>query len=188
MPNEKNIQQVERIREDFQNSEVIILTEYQGLTVEEINELRDQCREAEIRYKVYKNTLINVVAQELEIEGLEPYLQGTTAVAMSNDPAASARILRDFSGEHENLKIKGGILGKRTIDATAAEKLVDMPSREQLIATAVGGLKAPISGLVNVLHQGSPLAGLVNVLNGSLRQVTTVLQAIADQKKETEPA
>lgn len=188
MPNEKNIAQVERIREDFQNSEVIILTEYQGLTVEEINELRDQCREAEIRYKVYKNTLINVAAQELEIEGVEPYLQGTTAVALGNDPAASARILKDFSGEHENLKIKGGILGKRTLDAVETEKLVDMPSREQLIATAVGGLKAPISGLVNVLHQGSPLTGLVNVLNGSLRQVTTVLQAIADQKKASESA
>ncbi len=188
MPNEKNIQQVERIREDFENSEVILLTEYQGLTVEEITELRDKCREAEVQYKVYKNTLINVVAEELEIEDLAPYLQGTTAVALSNDPAASAKILTEFSKEHENLKIKGGILGKRTIDGTAAEKLVDMPSREQLIATAVGGLNAPISGLVNVLHQGSPLTGLVNVLNGSLRQVTTVLQAVADQKSAAESA
>jgi large subunit ribosomal protein L10 len=188
MPNEKNIQQVERIREDFQNSEVVILTEYQGLTVEEISELRDKCREAEIQYKVYKNTLINVVAEELEIEDIAPYLQGTTAVAMGNDPAASAKILKDFSGEHENLKIKGGILGNRTIDADAAEKLVNMPSKEQLIAMTIGGLNAPISGLVNVLHQGSPLTGLVNVLDGSLRQVATVLQAVADQKKASESA
>ena len=107
---------------------------------------------------------------------------------MSNDPAASAKILKEFSEEHEDLKIKGGILGKRTIDGTAAEKLVDMPSREQLIASAVGGLKAPLSGLANVLHQGSPLTGLVNVLNGSLRQVTTVLQAVADQKQGSESA
>ena len=188
MPSEKNIQQVESIREDFQNSEVIILTEYQGLTVEEMNELRNQCHEAEVLYKVYKNKLINVVAQELEIEGLEPYLLGTTAVALSNDPAASAKILTDFSDGHESLKIKGGILGKRTIDATATEQLVDMPSKEQLLAMAVGGLKAPISGFVNVLHQGSPLTGLINVLNGSLRQVTTVLQAIADQKNADESA
>ena len=188
MPNEKNIQQVESIREDFQNSEVIILTEYQGLTVEEISELRDKCREEEIQYKVYKNTLINVVAEELEIEGLEPYLQGTTAVAMGNDPAASAKILTEFSGEHEHLKIKGGVLGNRTIDGVAAEKLVNMPSKEQLIATTIGGLNAPISGLVNVLHQGSPLTGLVNVLDGSLRQVATVLQAVADQKKASESA
>ena len=188
MPNEKNIQQVESIREDFQNSEVIILTEYQGLTVEEMNELRDKCREAEIQYKVYKNTLINVIAEELEIESIAPYLQGTTALALGNDPAASAKILRDFSDEHDNLKIKGGILGKRAIDSTATEKLVDMPSKEQLIASVVGGLNAPISGIVNVLHQGSPLTGLVNVLDGSLRQVTTVLQAVADQKEASESA
>ena len=188
MPNEKNIQQVESIREDFQNSEVIILTEYQGLTVEEISELRDKCREAEIQYKVYKNTLINVVAEELEIEGLEPYLQGTTAVAMGNDPAASAKILTEFSSEHENLKIKGGLLGNRAIDGAATEKLVDMPSKEQLIATTIGGLNAPIFGLVNVLHQSSPLTGLVNVLDGSLRQVATVLQAVVDQKKASESA
>ena len=188
MPNQKNLQQTENIRENFQNSEVILLTEYQGLTVEEMNELRNRLREAEIQYKVYKNKLINVVAQELGFEDLEPYLHGTTAVATSNDPTASAKILGDFTRKHENLKIKGGILSKRVIDATAVEALVNMPSKEELIAQALGGLKAPISGLVNVLHQGSPLAGFVNVLNGSLRQITTVLQAIADQKKEAEPA
>jgi large subunit ribosomal protein L10 len=188
MPNEKNIEQVERIRADFQNSEVIILTEYQGLSVAEMSELRNQLREAEIQYKVYKNKLINVVAQELEIEGLEPYLHGTTAVALSSDPASSAKMLKAFSDKHENLKVKGGILGKRVINAASVDELINMPSREELIAFAVGRLKAPISGLVNVLHQGSPLTGLVNVLNGSLRQITTVLQAIADQKKEAEQA
>ncbi|MCZ6676709.1 MAG: 50S ribosomal protein L10 [Candidatus Poribacteria bacterium] len=186
MPNQQNVEQVENIRENFQNSEVIILTEYQGLTVAEMNELRDKLREAEIRYKVYKNKLINVVAQELGIEGVEPYLRETTGVAMSNNPAASAKILEAFGHEHEHLKIKAGILGTRVIDAVAVGELVNMPSKDQLIALAVGGLKAPISGLVNVLHQGSPLTGLVNVLKGSIRQVTTVLQAIADQKKEAE--
>jgi len=188
MPNQKNIQQVEEIRENFQASDVIILTEYQGLTVEEVSELRDKLREADIRYKVYKNKLINVVAQEIGIEGLDPYLRGTTAVAMSDDPTTPPKILRDFSGTHENLKIKGGILGSKTIDAAGVEALINMPSKPELIARAIGGIKAPISGLVNVLHQGSPLTGLVNVLNGSLRQVSTVLQAIADQKKEAEEA
>lgn len=188
MPNERNIQQVKNIREDFQNSEVIILTEYQGLTVEEMNELRVQCREAEVRYKVCKNKLINVVAQELEIEGLDPYLRGTTAVALSNDPASSARILRDFSRQHENLKVKSGILGKRVIDAAAVENLINMPSREQLIAHAVGNIKAPIAGLVSVLGNRSPAGGLVNILNGSLRQTVTLFEAIAEKRKEAEQA
>ena len=99
-----------------------------------------------------------------------------------------SKIFMDFSEEHENLKIKGGILGNRVIDAAAVEELVNLPSRDQLIARAVGGLKSPISGLMSVLHNGSPLTGLVNVLNGSIQQVTTVLQAIADQKKEAEQA
>ena len=114
MPNEKNIQQVERIREDFQNSEVVILTEYQGLTVEEITELRDKCREAEIQYKVYKNTLINVVAEELEIEGLEPYLQGNNRRCIEQRSGCICKDIKGvLAGNHDNLKIKGGILGKR---------------------------------------------------------------------------
>ena len=72
--------------------------------------------------------------------------------------------------------------------AAAVEELIRMPSKGALIALAIGGLKAPISGLVYVLHRGSPLSGLVNVLNGSIRQITTVLQAIAEQKKEAEQA
>jgi large subunit ribosomal protein L10 len=184
MPNQKNVQQVQNIQENFQNSEVIILTEYQGLTVAEVSELRNQLREAEVQYRVYKNKLINVVAQELGIEGLEPYLHSTTAVAMSNDPASSAKILQAFGRTHENLKVKGGILGNRVVDGAAVEELINMPSKEELIARTVGGLKAPISGLVNILHQGSPLTGLVNILNGSLRQIPTVLQVIADQKAE----
>ncbi len=188
MPNQKNIEQVEQIRERFQNSEVIILTEYQGLTVAEVNELRNQLRDANIQYKVFKNTLINVVAQELGVKGIEPYLSSTTAVATSNDPATPSKILREFSRQHQNLKIKGGILGTQVIDATAVEELIRMPSKGELIALAIGGLKAPISGLVYVLHRGSPLSGLVNVLNGSIRQITTVLQAIAEQKKEAEQA
>ena len=188
MPNQKNIQQVEQIRERFQKSEVIILTEYQGLTVAELNELRRRLGETNSRYKVFKNTLINVAAQELGIHGVEPYLHSTTAVVMSNDPKTPSKILKDFSREHQKLKIKGGILGRTVIDAAAVEELIKMPSKTELIALALGGLKAPISGLVFVLHQGSPVSGLVNVLSGTIRQMTTVLQAIAEQKKGAEQA
>lgn len=188
MPSQANIQQVEQIRERLQNSDVAILAAYQGLTVAEVGELREQLRAADVQYTVFKNTLINVAAQELEIEGLDSYLRGTTAIATSDNPATSAKILMDFSKEHEHLQIKSGILGKRVIDAAGVEALVDMPSKQELIARAINGIKAPLSGLVNVLHQGSPLTGLVNVLSGTIRQVTTVLQAIADQKKEAESA
>jgi large subunit ribosomal protein L10 len=184
MPSQANVQQVDMIRERLQNTDVVLLTDFKGLTVAEVNELRQQLRGAGIQYKVCKNRLVKVVAQELGIEGLDDHLVGPTALATSDDPATCSKILKEFADEHEHLKIKGGLLGKTVIDAAGVEALIDMPSKEQLIAQAVGGIKAPLSGLVSVLHRGSPMTGLVNVLNGTVRQLTTALQAVADQKKE----
>ena len=188
MPNEANVQQVEQIRELFDSADVVLLADFQGLTVEEVNELRNQLRSVEVGYRVCKNTLINVVARERGIEGLEPYLKGNTALATSTDPAASSKILLDFSEDHENFKVKGGILGTQVVDASGVEALRDMPSRDVMIARTVGTIGAPLTGLVNVLDQGSPLTGMVNVLSGTIRQVASVLTQVADQKKEAENA
>ncbi len=186
MPNEANVQQVGQIRELFENSDVILLTDFKGLTVAEVNDLRQQLREANVQYKVCKNTLINVVAEEKEIEGLAPYLIGNTALAACDDPAATSKILFNFIEEHESLKIKGGILGKQVIDANGVKALQDMPSREELIAQAIGGIGAPLYGLVNVLNNGSPMQGFVNVLSNTIGQVSSVLTQIAEQKKAAE--
>ena len=188
MPNQANVQQVEQIRELFDSADVVLLADFQGLTVEEVNELRNQLRAAEVGYKVCKNTLVNVVAQERGIEGLEPYLKGNTALATSTDPAASSKILLEFGEEHEHFKVKGGILGTQVVDAAGVEALQDMPSREVMIARTVGMIGAPLTGLVNTLHQGSPITGMVNVLSGTIRQVASVLTQVADQKKEAENA
>ena len=188
MPNEANIQQAGQIRELFENSDVILLTDFQGLTVAEVNALRQQLREANIQYKVCKNTLINVVAQERGVEGVAPYLKGNTALAASNDPAAATKILLAFSEEHENLEIKGGILGQRVVDLEAVKAFQDLPSKDVLIAKAIGGISAPLAGLVGVLNAGSPITGFVNVLNGTIRQVTSVLAQVAEQKKSAEEA
>ncbi len=188
MPNQANVQQVEQIRELFESADVILLTDFQGLTVAETNDLRRRLREADVRYKVCKNTLINVVAQERGIEGLAVYLKGNTALATSSDPAASSKTLLEFREEHAKFKIKGGILGTQVIDAEEVEALQDMPSREVMIARAVGCIGAPLTGLVQVLHQGSPITGIVNVLSSTIRQITSVLTQVAEQKKEAENA
>ena len=188
MPNEANVQQVEEIRELFNNSDVILLADFQGLTVAEVNVLRQQLRDANIKYKVYKNTLINVVAQEKEIEGLTPYLKGNTALAASDDPTASSKILFEFNKEHESLKIKGGVLGNKVVDESGVKALRDMPSREVLIAQVIGGIGAPLYGLVSVLNNGSPMTRFVNVLSNTIGQVTSVLTQISEQKKNAEQA
>ena len=188
MPNEANVQQTEQIREIFDSADVVLLTDFQGLKVAEVNELRNQLRAADVRYKVCKNTLINVVAQERGIEGLSPYLKGNTGLATGTDPATCSKILIEFGKEHENFKVKGGILGTQVVDAAGVESLQDMPSREVMLARTVGIIGAPLTGLVNTLHQGSPITGMVNVLSGTIRQVTSVLTQVADQKKEAENA
>ena len=186
MPNQKNIDQVKLIQEQFENNEVVILTEFQGLNVSEIGELREKLRQADVRYKVFKNRLIAVAASDLGIEGLEPYLYGTTAVAMADDPETIAKVLLDFGEEHEDLKIKGGILNNQVIDAEMAASLVHMPSKNQLLAQVVSGLNAPIYGLVYVLKAGNPVSGLANVLSGTIRQFSNVIQAIADLQENPE--
>ncbi len=188
MPNEANVQQVGQIRELFESSDVILLTDFQGLSVAEVNDLRQQLRAANIQYKVCKNTLINVVAQEKEIEGLAPYLKGNTAIAASDDPVISSKILLEFSEKHGSLQIKGGILGKQVVDADAVKTLKDMPSREVLIGQAIGGISAPLYGLVGVLNNGSPMTRFVNVLSNTIGQVTSVLTQITEQKKAAEEA
>lgn len=188
MPNQANVQQTEQIRELFDTADVILLTDFQGLTVAEINELRNQLRAADIKYKVCKNTLVNVVAEERGIEGVDPYLKGNTALATGTDPAASSKILLDFGKEHESFKVKGGILGTRVIDAAGVEALQDMPSRDVMIARTVGMISAPLTGLVSTLHQGSPITGMVNVLSGTIRQVASVLTQVAEEKRAAEEA
>ncbi|HHZ92522.1 TPA: 50S ribosomal protein L10 [Candidatus Poribacteria bacterium] len=179
-------EQVKLIREQLENNEVVILTDFQGLSVSEIGELREKLRQADVRYKVFKNRLIAVAAGDLGIEGLEPYLYGSTAIAMADNPVAIAKVLLEFGEEHENLKIKGGILDNRVIDAEMSASLVNMPSKSQLLAQVVSGLNAPIYGLIYVLKLGNPVSGLANVLSGTIRQFSNVIQAIADLKENPE--
>ena len=95
-------------------------------------------------------------------------------------------MLLEFGEEHENLKIKGGILDNRVIDAAMSASLVNMPSKSQLLAQVVSGLNAPIYGLIYVLKLGNPVSGLANVLSGTIRQFSNVIQAIADLKENPE--
>ena len=183
MPSQKNIQQVEKIKDRFANAEIVVLTNYQGLNVSEINELRRRFREVEVGYNVYKNRLMKIVADEIGITELDEYLRGPTAVATSLDPASPVKVILDFIDEFKKLEIKGGIVGTEVIEADEVKELAKLPSKEELIAKALGGLQAPITSLVNVLHRGSPLVGLINVLSGTVRNLSYVLQAILEKKK-----
>jgi len=161
---------VDGLREKFQNSQVIILTDYMGLDVAAMNKLRAKMRAAESEFQVVKNTLTKRVAREMGLEGLDPYLQGPTALASSSkDPAAPAKVLKEITKEHKELEIKAGVLEGRVVDVTAIKALADLPSREVLLAQVVGGMQAPLSGFVGALQ-------------GLLRNFVYALEAIRKQK------
>jgi large subunit ribosomal protein L10 len=156
--------QVAELVEKLNTAKSVIVTDYMGLNVVEITELRRKLREAGVDYKVVKNTIARIAAKKAEIEAINEFFIGPTAIAFGiKDAISPARVLVDFSNENEKLEIKGGALNGEIISVEKVDYLAKIPSRDILLAKALAGMQAPISGLVNVL-QGN-LRGLVQVLN-----------------------
>ncbi|RCW40303.1 MULTISPECIES: 50S ribosomal protein L10 [unclassified Halanaerobium] len=154
---------VKELADKFTHSKSMVITDYLGLNVAEMTELRKQLREAGVDYKVVKNTLASIAADDVEMDEMNEFFSGPTAIAFGmDDPVSPAKILVDFAEDHEVLEIKAGILNGEIIDIDKVKSLAKIPSREQLLAQAFAGMKAPLTGLVNVL-QGN-IRGLVQVL------------------------
>lgn len=174
MPSEKTLQGkkevVQELSEKIKSAKTIVLADYRGLTVEQDTELRNALRKAGVEYKVVKNTLTRFAANENGLEGLDPFLNGPTAMAISTaDPVAPAKVLSEFSKKYEKLELKAGVVEGKVIDIDGIKALAELPPREVLIAKVLGGFNAPISGFVNVL-------------NGNLRGLAVALNAIAEKK------
>ncbi|NLP19054.1 MAG: 50S ribosomal protein L10 [Firmicutes bacterium] len=162
---------VAELKDKLERSRAAVLTDYRGLNVAAMTELRRRMREAEIDYKVVKNTLTRFAARELGVEELEEYLVGPTAIAFSyEDPVLPAKIIVDFAGEYKKLSIKAALLRDKVIQADAVRELAQLPPREILLGQVFAGMQAPI-------------AGLANVLNGVPRNLVYVLDAIREQKE-----
>jgi len=165
--------QVAELKEKLTGSKGAVLTDYRGLNVALDTKLRRKMREAGVEYRVVKNTMTRIAAQEIGLDELVPYLEGPTAIAFSaTDPVAPAKVIADFVKEHKlkTLTVKAGIVEGKVIDADGVKALANLPPREVLLAQVLAGMQAPI-------------AGLVNVLQGSIRKLVYVLDAIREQKK-----
>lgn len=155
---------VKEIADKLTSSKSVVVTDYMGLDVAAITELRKNLRESGVEYKVVKNTLARIAAKNAEVEEINELFVGPTAIAFGMDDAVSpAKVLVDFAKDHKELEIKGGALEGEIINEDKVKSLAEIPPREQLLAQVLAGMQAPISGLVNVL-QGN-LRGLVQVLN-----------------------
>lgn len=176
MARPEKVQAVEQIKERFSDSEGALLTEYRGLSVGDMAELRNALREADADYKVLKNTLARIAAKEAGLEGLEEMLAGPTAIAFAKkDPAAVAKALDDAKGRFPVLVIKGGVLAGKVISAEQAEALAKLEPRETQLAK--------IAMMMN-----SPAQQVANVIGALLRDLGSMLAQVAEQKGQSEAA
>ena len=169
---EKKPEIVDQISDKLSRSEIVIVTDYRGLTVAQITDLRRKLRQQGIEYHVVKNTLAGFAADRVGKAGLSEFLEGPTAIAFGYDDAVQApKMLLEYlkSAEETTMQIKGGLLGDRLITAQEISVLAKLPSREELIAKVVGLLQSPISGLVNVLNGN--LQGFVGILHARAKQL-----------------
>jgi large subunit ribosomal protein L10 len=136
---------VAELTDHFRNSSATVLTEYRGLTVSEITELRRSLG-AQTKYSVSKNTLAKRAATDAGIQGLDALFAGPTALAfVSGDPVEAAKAIRDFSRANPLLVIKGGVVAGRTVDAAEVTRLADVEPREVLLAKLAGAMKGNLT-------------------------------------------
>ena len=164
---------VAEIKEKLAKSNAIILTDYRGLNVQAITELRRQMKEAGVEYKVIKNTLARFAAREAGLENIEQFLEGPTAAAFGyDDPVIPAKVIAEFAKKYKQLEVKGGLLAGKVLQKEKVKELADLPPKEILLGKVLGGMMSPISGLANVL-------------SGTPRSLVYTLEAIRKQKEAT---
>lgn len=170
------VEAVKQLKERLQDSKAIVLIDYKGINIEEVNELRNRMRNSKVDYFVSKNTFIKVALNELGITELDEYLVGPTAVAITTeDEVAPARELvkfkKDITKDKEFPYFKVGYVNGLIMDMEELNKLATLPSKEQLLSMVLQGFNAPISGFVGAL-------------SGILRKFVYVVDSIKNQKEE----
>ncbi|MBQ2642339.1 MAG: 50S ribosomal protein L10 [Eubacterium sp.] len=145
---------IDEIAELVKDAATVVLVDYRGLTVAEDTDLRRQLREADVTYRVYKNSMINFAIKDTEFADLTQHLAGPTAIAVcKEDATAAARILAKFAKDAEALEIKGGIVEGAYYDATTIGEIASIPSKDELLSKFLGSIQSPITDFARVLKQ-----------------------------------
>jgi large subunit ribosomal protein L10 len=175
MPTEAKRETVAELKEALASSRTLIVSEYRGLTVKEIAEIRRALRKQDVAYRVVKNRLMRIAAKDTVGEALTPLLIGPTAIAFGNDESSTAKAVIDATRPYRLVTITGGVLGDRSITADGVRTLASLPSREVLLATLAGRMQ-------------SPMATLAGLLTANIRNLGSVLSQVRDQKAQDEAA
>ena len=148
---EKKQNYISEMTSQFDKSEAVIVTHYQGLTVKQLDELRAKMREHGIIFKITKNRITKIALEKTKCKNLSDLFSGPTAVALSKDAITSAKILTNFSKENKNLKILGGIMGNEILDVAGVKNVATLPSLDEARAKIVGILRSPAQKIASIL-------------------------------------
>ena len=156
---EKKQVYINEMTTQFDKSEAVIVTHYQGLTVKQLDELRKKMRQHGIQFKITKNKITRLALEKIRCKELSKLFTGPTAVALSSDAITSAKILTNFSRENSNLKILGGIMGGDILDVAGVLNVATLPSLEEARAKIAGILRSPAQKIASILlAPGSKIA------------------------------
>ena len=163
MPTQEKVEAVEELKSRLDGVKTVVLTEYRGLTVQQLSDLRKQLRAVSAEYKIVKNRLARLAIASSELQGLTTHLKGPTGVITSKeDPVAVAKALHAFARTNQALAVKAGYVEGQMLAPAALKALADLPSREAIRAQLVGAIQGILAGLVGVL--AAPQRELVYVL------------------------
>ena len=151
MNKEQKKNYISEMTASFENSEAVLVTHYQGLSVKQLDELRKQMREHGIQFKITKNRITKLALQKTRCKDLSNLFTGPTAVALSEDAITSAKILTKFSKENSNLKILGGIMGSDILDVAGVQNVATLPTLDEARAKIVGILRSPAQKIASIL-------------------------------------
>lgn len=180
---------VEEISANLKGAQSVVLVDYRGLTVEQDTQLRKQLREAGVTYKVYKNTMMNFAFKGTDYEGLAPYLEGPSAVAISSEDAtAPARILSKFAKSANALEIKGGVVEGIVYDAKGITSIASIPSKEELLSKLLGSMQSPITNFARVMNQLAEKGGAGEAQAAEAPEVKEEAASAEEVKAEEAPA
>jgi large subunit ribosomal protein L10 len=177
---------VTEITELFRNSSASVLTEYRGLTVSQLKQLRTNLGQ-DTTYTVVKNTLTRIAAKDAGVEGIEEWLVGPSAIAfVEGDPVEAAKGLRTFAKEHPSLVIKGGVMDGKVLSAADISKLADLESREVLLAKLAGAMNASLQTAVSLF--AAPLSQTARVVEALRAKVEAEGPAVGGEAPAEVPA
>ncbi len=143
---------VAELKETLSNVASLIVTDYRGLTVEQVNRLRSEIRKAECTYRVVKNTMVKLAIKDTGMESLTPLFKGPTSIAYSeSDPVGPAKVIDKFAKDLKHLDIKGGYLDGKALDEAGVKRLAEMKSKDELRSEFLMLLQAPAQNFVRLL-------------------------------------